>query len=86
MNATILKFPIERTAGYSGNLPSLEEMYLRLAGNYAVLDNAERGYFEIIEYNLTSNKKAKIEEIINLRSIAWTMISRHGLNQERAGG
>ena len=84
MNATILKFPIERTAGYSVDLPSLEEMYLMLAGNYTVLDNAERGYFEIIEYNLTSNKKAKIEEIINLRSIAWTMISRHGLNQ--AGG
>ena len=43
MNATILKFPIERTAGYSANVPSLEDMCITLKNNYAVLDDVEIG-------------------------------------------
>ena len=84
MNATILKFPIERTAGYSANVPSLEEMYAILVSNYAVLDDVDRRFFALIEQVMASGEKAKIDTIIECRSIAWTMICRHGLNQ--AGG
>ena len=87
MNATILKFPIERTAGYSANLPSLEDMCLVLNRNYAVLGDVDRWFFDIINYAnyaILSGENAKIDTIIKCRSVAWTMISRHGLNQ--AGG
>ena len=83
MNATILKFPIERTAGYSANVPSLAEMYLTLASNYAVLDDMELKLFVLIEHNMVFPEKAKVYSLIEYRSIAWTMICRHGLNQER---
>ena len=86
MNATILKFPIERTAGYSANVPSLDEMYRTLVSNCAVLDDVDQRFFALIHQVMVSGEKAKIDTLIECRSIAWTMISRHGLNQERAGG
>ena len=84
MNATILKFPIERTAGNSGDAPSLEEMYLTLRSNYTVLDDVDRRFFALIHQVMISGDKAKIDTIIECRSIAWTMICRHGLNQAGA--
>ena len=85
MTATILKFPIERTAGNSGDVPSLEEMYRTLVSNFAVLDDVDRRFFALIHQVMLSGDKAKIDTLIECRSIAWTMISRHGLNQERGG-
>ena len=84
MEATILKFPIERTAGYSANVPSLEDMCLTIKNNYALLDDIDRTFFDLINYAMLSCDHTNIDTLIECRTIAWTMICRHGLNQ--AGG
>ena len=79
MTATILKFPVQHTAGYSEDLPSLADMCLVLHRNRALLDDVDRRFFDLIDRVLASGTKAKIETIIECRSIAWSMMGRYGL-------
>ena len=79
MTATILKFPVQHTAGYSEDLPSLADMCLVLHRNRGLLDDVDRSFFPIIEIVLSSGDEAKIETIIECRSIAWSMMGRYCL-------
>ena len=78
MTATIYKFPVQHTAGYSEDLPSLADMCLVLHRNRWLLDDVDRRFFALIDRVLSSGSKAKIETIIECRSIAWSMMGRYG--------
>lgn len=78
MIAAVLAFP-NRCPGTSGELPSLADMCAILRKNYTVLDDVDRSFFALIYRVMQAGDKAKIETIIECRSIAWSMCNRYGL-------
>jgi len=78
MTATVLSFPDTRK-GESAELPSLEDMCAKLRRNYAVLDDVDRSFLALIYGVAKAGNKAKIETVIECRSIAWSMMGRYGL-------
>lgn len=80
MTASILKFPAQHTARYSDDMPSLADMVLTLKRNYAVLDEVDRNFFGAICTVANAGHKAKIETIIECRSMAWSMLRRNDIS------
>lgn len=78
MTATVIAFP-DRRPGSSGELPSLAEMCATLKKNYTVLDDVDRSFFALIYRVMQAGDKAKIETVVECRSIAWSMCNRYGL-------
>lgn len=74
--ATLYKFP---DRGASAELPSLADMCAILKKNYAVLDGVDRSFFALIYRVMRSGNEAKIETVIECRSLAWSMCNRYGL-------
>ena len=78
MTAIVYKFTFQHTAGYSEDLPSLADMCLVLHRNLAELDHEDAKLFKLIDKVLASGNKAKIETIIEAKSLAWSMMGRYG--------
>lgn len=73
------EYRAQHSAGYSEDLPSLADMVLTLKRNYAVLDEVDRNFLGVICTVANAGHKAKIETIIECRSMAWSMMNRYGL-------
>ena len=78
MTAIVYKFPFQHTASYSEDMPSLADMCLVLHRNREVLDDVDLSFFTVIDIVRASGSKAKIETIMECRSIAWSMMGRYG--------
>lgn len=76
MNTTIHTFPNQ---GDSPHLPSLGEMCHALRENFYKLDDIDKDFFSLIGHVNRMGEKAKIETVMERRSIAWSMLNRYSL-------